>query len=147
MNIAMDAQVLPEAAGTSPGAVQGGAKAILRLEGLMLFIGATAFYAHFGSSWWLFAVLFFAPDLSFAGYLLGPRLGAILYNSLHTTLLPGALLAYGLAFENALATAVAAIWLAHIGFDRTVGYGLKYATGFGFTHLGRIGRTRAPAQG
>ena len=34
------------------------------------------------------------------------------------------------------------IWLAHIGIDRALGYGLKYSTGFGFTHLGRIGKER-----
>ena len=32
------------------------------------------------------------------------------------------------------------IWCAHIGFDRALGYGLKSAAGFEFTHLGRIGR-------
>jgi hypothetical protein len=32
------------------------------------------------------------------------------------------------------------IWLAHIGADRGLGYGLKYATAFGDTHLGYIGR-------
>ena len=38
------------------------------------------------------------------------------------------------------------IWIAHVGFDRALGYGLKYASGFGDTHLGRIGRAarRAP---
>ena len=35
---------------------------------------------------------------------------------------------------------IAMIWLAHIGFDRALGYGLKYASGFGFTLLGRIGK-------
>ena len=39
-----------------------------------------------------------------------------------------------------LAIALALIWAAHIGFDRLLGYGLKYGAGFGFTHLGRIGR-------
>ena len=34
----------------------------------------------------------------------------------------------------------ALIWAAHIGFDRALGYGLKYPTSFGETHLGRIGR-------
>jgi hypothetical protein len=38
-----------------------------------------------------------------------------------------------------IAGSVALIWLAHIGFDRALGYGLKYKAGFGFTHLGRIG--------
>jgi hypothetical protein len=32
------------------------------------------------------------------------------------------------------------VWGAHIGFDRVLGYGLKYPTSFGDTHLGRIGR-------
>jgi hypothetical protein len=35
---------------------------------------------------------------------------------------------------------IALIWLAHVGFDRALGYGLKYATAFGDTHLGRIGK-------
>jgi hypothetical protein len=42
-----------------------------------------------------------------------------------------------------LGVAVALIWAAHIQFDRMLGYGLKYASGFGDTHLGRIGRAAA----
>ena len=38
---------------------------------------------------------------------------------------------------------VALIWAAHIGIDRMVGYGFKYDAGFGFTHLGQMGK--APA--
>jgi hypothetical protein len=37
---------------------------------------------------------------------------------------------------------LATIWIAHIGFDRALGYGLKYGSGFTHTHLGRIGRDR-----
>ena len=33
-------------------------------------------------------------------------------------------------------------WL-HVGLDRALGYGLKYPSGFGDTHLGAIGRRRA----
>ena len=40
----------------------------------------------------------------------------------------------------AVAQHLALIWLAHIGIDRALGYGLKYGAGFGFTHLGRIGK-------
>ena len=39
---------------------------------------------------------------------------------------------------------IAAIWVAHVGFDRALGYGLKYADGFGFTHLGLKGRAARP---
>jgi hypothetical protein len=35
--------------------------------------------------------------------------------------------------------AIPLIWVAHIGFDRLLGYGLKYPTGFGNTHLGKLG--------
>jgi hypothetical protein len=35
---------------------------------------------------------------------------------------------------------VALIWANHIGVDRLLGYGLKYAEGFGWTHLGRQGK-------
>ena len=47
---------------------------LLRLEGLALFILATVAFAHTGTSWWLYAILFFSPDLSFAAYMAGPRL-------------------------------------------------------------------------
>ena len=40
----------------------------------------------------------------------------------------------------AVARAVAAILIAHVGFDRALGYGLKLPTSFRDTHLGRIGR-------
>jgi hypothetical protein len=30
------------------------------------------------------------------------------------------------------------IWIAHIGLDRAIGYGLKYPTGFRDTHLGKV---------
>jgi hypothetical protein len=118
----------------------GGPRALLRAEGLALCAAAAGAYAHFGFSWGLFAAAFLAPDIAFAAYFLGPRLGAAAYNALHTTLAPLALGAAGLAFPAPLAAAISLIWLAHVGFDRALGYGLKYASGFSDTHLGRIGR-------
>ena len=123
------------------GAVSGGVKTMLRLEGLALFAGATLIYWRSDGPWWLYAVLFLTPDLSFLGYLAGPKIGAWAYNTMHSTLTPIAIvLAIRLGFTSPYLLFVALIWLAHIGFDRTVGYGLKYERGFGFTHLGRIGR-------
>jgi hypothetical protein len=49
----------------------------------------------------------------------------------------------GFATDSPLTLSVALIWLAHIGIDRALGYGLKYSAGFGFTHLGRIGKDAA----
>jgi Domain of unknown function (DUF4260) len=123
-----------------PGTVSGGVKTLLRLEGLVLFAGMTALYALWAGPWWLYAVLFFAPDLSFVAYLAGPKIGAWAYNAVHATIIPLGLLTVGFGFAPPLVLSLALIWLAHIGFDRALGYGLKYSAGFGFTHLGRIGR-------
>ena len=121
------------------GPAAGGVRALLRAEGLALAAAATAAYAHAGFSWGLFAALFLAPDLSFAAYWLGPKWGAAAYNLVHSTIAPLALGAAGLALGVPLAEAIALIGLAHVGFDRALGYGLKYSVAFGATHLGRIG--------
>jgi hypothetical protein len=118
----------------------GAVRALLRGEGLALLAGAATLYWHTGGDWRQFAILFLVPDLSFAGYLLGPRAGAAAYNTLHSTILPLALAAAGIALSLTPVLQIALIWLAHVGFDRALGYGLKYGHGFGFTHLGRIGR-------
>jgi hypothetical protein len=126
------------------GAVTGGLRTLLRLEGLTLFLGMTLLYAVWGGAWWVYLILFLVPDLSMAAYLAGPKVGAIVYNAAHSYMVPMSLMVTGFGLESPLTLSIAMIWLAHIGADRSLGYGLKYATGFGFTHLGRIGRT-APA--
>jgi hypothetical protein len=132
---------MSETAAPEPtGAVTGGVKILLRLEGLTLFAAMLVLYATWGGSWWIFAILFLAPDLSFAAYLIDPKTGALVYNAAHSYMAPVALLTLGFALGEPLILSIAMIWLAHIGIDRALGYGLKYAAGFGFTHLGRIGR-------
>ncbi len=126
------------------GAVSGTPRLLLRAEGAALLAVAAQLYGKTGASWWLFAILFLAPDLSFLGYLLGPRAGAIAYNAAHTLVGPALIGIAGLWLADVAIIALALIWAAHIGFDRLLGYGLKYATGFGFTHLGRIGRNAMP---
>jgi hypothetical protein len=118
-------------------------RTLLRLEGLTLFAGMTLLYAVWGGSWWVYFVVFLAPDLSFAAYLAGPKIGAIIYNAAHSYMAPMALMTTGFATDSPLTLSIAMIWLAHIGIDRTLGYGLKYSAGFGFTHLGRIGKDAA----
>ena len=60
----------------SAGVTTGGVRTLLRIEGLTLFIGMTMLYGVWGGSWWIYAVLFLVPDLSFIAYLAGPRTGA-----------------------------------------------------------------------
>ena len=121
-------------------AATGGVRILLRLEGITLFAGMTLLYGLWDGSWLIYVLLFLAPDLSFAAYLAGPRAGAIVYNAAHSYLAPVALMTAGLAMASPLLLSLAMIWLAHIGIDRALGYGLKYANGFAFTHLGRIGK-------
>lgn len=122
------------------GATTGGVRWLLRAEGLCVFAAAMLMYARSGAGWGTFALFFLVPDLSFFGYLAGPRIGALCYNAAHshigalTCLVAGSLLAMPTLSIAGL------IWVAHIGIDRALGYGLKYVSGFGYTHLGRIGR-------
>jgi hypothetical protein len=122
------------------GFVTGGPRAILQLEGLAMLLVAVGLYYHLGLSWKLFAILFFAPDLSFAFFLFGPRVGAVAYNMVHSTVGPLIVLAAGFLLFHGLWPAVGLIWLSHIGFDRALGFGLKYGTAFGDSHLGKLKR-------
>lgn len=120
------------------GETTGTVRSVLRLEGLCVLIAALFAYSKLDFGWGTFAWFFLAPDLSLFGYLAGPRIGAITYNMAHAYI--GAILClmagFGLSVPALIITGF--IWCAHIGFDRALGFGLKYSTGFGFTHLGVI---------
>jgi hypothetical protein len=113
-----------------------------RIEAGVLFALGVGLMLQAGSVFplWLAVVLFFAPDLSFAGYLGGPRVGAFCYNLVHQYALGAGLLLLGYWLALPLLVALGGLWLAHSGFDRLLGYGLKSTRGFTDTHLGRIGR-------
>ncbi|HET9322307.1 MAG TPA: DUF4260 domain-containing protein [Gaiellaceae bacterium] len=111
---------------------------LLRLEGLAIAVAAILLYADGDHSWWLFLLLILAPDLSFLGYAAGPAVGAAAYNLVHNLVLPVALGTAGVLWDTEWAIAVALVWLAHIGVDRLLGYGLKYPTAFKDTHLQRV---------
>ena len=125
-----------------PAAVTGSVRWILRAEGAASLLVCCAFYALTGFGWGYFALLFLLPDLSMLGYLRDPRTGAIAYNLAHTSALPMILGVGGFVLGIGPIPPLALIWAAHIGFDRMLGYGLKYNRAFGYTHLGRIGAAR-----
>ena len=110
---------------------------ILRIEGLAVGVVSAILYARTGASWWLFAALWLAPDLSMLGYLASPCRGARGYNAFHTYTVPITLGLLGWLFNAKALLPFALIWINHIGVDRLLGYGLKYSTGFSWTHLGR----------
>jgi hypothetical protein len=112
--------------------------ALLRAEGVALLVLSVLLYRETGGGWLMFGGLLLAPDLSMLGYLAGPKLGAAIYNAFHTYAVPAVVGALGMIFASPLAVPVALIWLAHIGMDRTLGYGLKYPSSFRDTHLEHV---------
>ena len=111
---------------------------LLRLEGLAVAGAALVLYVHGDYGWLALVLLALAPDLSFLGYLAGPRVGALAYDVVHAYVGPVALGVAGVLGDSGLAVQLALIWLAHIGADRLLGYGLKYPTAFTDTHLQRV---------
>ncbi len=111
---------------------------LLHLEGLALFVAAAIVYVDRDYNLLLVLVLFLVPDLGLLGYLAGPRFGASTYNALHATIGPALLGVAGLLADSTLGIEIALIWLAHIGIDRAIGYGLKYPDAAKPTHLQKV---------
>ncbi len=118
-------------------------KSTLKIEQAMQL--ALAIYAlniqpiHF--AWWLWPLLFLAPDLSMLGYLAGPSTGAIFYNIVHHKAVAGALILAGFVYSLPVMLFCGLLLWAHSSFDRMMGYGLKYTDSFNHTHLGMIGKS------
>jgi len=111
---------------------------LLHLEGTCIFLLAVFLYRAGHFSWGRFALLFLAPDLFMLGYLINAKRGAASYNLVHTYVGPVVLLLIAFALPASQLTPIGLIWLAHLGFDRMLGFGLKYPTFFKDTHLQHV---------
>lgn len=138
----MIARAVPMGGG---GAATGMPRAFLRAEGLVALGAGSALYVSAGGQLLWLLPLLLVVDLSMAGYLWGPRAGAIIYNLAHTWGTALVALGAGLWLDSPALVLAGAVLIAHAGMDRAAGYGLKYPTAFGDTHLGRIGRSTPPA--
>lgn len=105
-----------------------------------MLVATCVAYSKLDLDWSTFAIYFLVPDISLLGYFAGTKVGAISYNTAHSYIGAIACLVIGFTVPSQVLQCAGLIWCAHIGFDRALGYGLKYPQGFGFTHLGRIGR-------
>jgi hypothetical protein len=130
-----------EAAGDGFRAVAGAPRLWLRIEGLATLAAGAGLYLHLGGQLVWLVPLLLVVDVSMAGYLVGPGAGAALYNLAHNWAVGIAVLAVGWWLGSAATVLAGAILVAHTGMDRAAGYGLKYPTAFGDTHLGRLGRS------
>lgn len=111
-----------------------------RIEGAIMGLAGIALAVLVGAGGWWVWLMLIAPDLAMFGYLAGPRVGAAAYNAAHLYASGMILALIGVAGGSAVLIAAGALWVAHVGIDRALGYGLKSPAGFQETHLGRIGR-------
>ena len=110
-------------------------RTLLHLEGATVLAVSLLSYHRIQASWLQFALLFLVPDISILGYAANVRVGAITYNAVHCYIAPLILAAGSLGTNHPAILSLSLIWIAHIGFDRMLGYGLKYPTRFKDTHL------------
>lgn len=115
-----------------------GVRLLLQAEGLPILAAGVIAYGQLGGPWVALLPLIFVPDISMIGFLRDARLGALTYNLGHNLVTAGALLGLGLGLSIGWLAIAGAVLVAHIGMDRTMGYGLKYPTAFKDTHLQRV---------
>lgn len=113
-------------------------KILLHVEGLVVFALCLYFYGYYEFSWLLFIVLLFVPDIAMVGYFINYKIGAIIYNLIHTYSLSLIIVFIGFILSMPIMLAIGIIWTAHIGMDRMFGFGLKYPTSFKDTHFDRV---------
>ena len=118
--------------------VTGKPKLWLRLEGLVLLIATIIAFSGQHQRWWLYPALLLAPDIFMLGYLANTKVGAFFYNLGHSYFAPALVILFSWRADNKLNLAIGIIWLGHIGWDRLLGYGLKYDSTFKHTHLGDL---------
>ena len=118
-------------------------KTTLKLEELAMFLLGIFAFSFLNFHWSTFLLLLFLPDLSMLGYLGGNKIGAFFYNLFHHKGLAVLVYILGVYLDIHSIQLTGIILFSHSAFDRLLGYGLKYESGFKFTHLGEIGRKQS----
>lgn len=115
-------------------------KTVIKLEELGLFIFGIYLFSLLNYQWWWFLVLILVPDLSMFGYVINTKTGAFSYNLFHHRGVAVLVYILGCYLRIEIVQLIGIILFSHAAMDRIFGYGLKYETGFKYTHLGEIGK-------
>lgn len=113
---------------------------LLKLEEVGQFLLAILIFANLDYAWWVFPACILLPDLSMLGYLVNPKIGALLYNFFHHKLTAILIFALGTSLNIPILILTGIILFGHSAMDRIFGFGLKYNDDFKHTHLGKIGK-------
>lgn len=106
-------------------------KTLLKLEDITLVILSFYFFLALDYAWWWFPLLFFVPDVSLAGYLIGTKTGAIIYNIIHHRALSILLYLAGNLTRSPGLQLAGIVMLGHSSFDRALGFELQQVTSKG----------------
>ncbi len=117
---------------------------LLKLEELAMFALSISLIARLPYAWYWWLVWILAPDLGMIAYLGGNRIGAIGYNLVHHKGVAIAIYLIGFYTRHPAVEYAGLILFGHSCMDRGMGYGLKYFSGFGDTHLGKLTGGRGP---
>lgn len=118
-------------------------KNLIKLEEVAMMVLSIYLFSLLPFAWWWYLALILAPDVSFLGYAAGNKAGAVVYNFFHHKAVAIAVYLIGVYQHSDIIMLIGIILLGHSCMDRFFGYGLKYFTGFGDTHLGSIGKNKA----
>jgi len=117
-------------------------KFLLKLEEAVMLLLSIFLLWNGNASWFWYLLLLLGPDISMIGYGINNKTGAFLYNLFHHKGVAIVVFMVGIYLSNNLLQQVGIVLFGHSSMDRILGYGLKYEKGFGFTHLGMIGKRK-----
>ncbi|KFF07106.1 DUF4260 domain-containing protein [Flavobacterium reichenbachii] len=115
-------------------------KTVLKLEEFGLFALGIYLFSLLDYQWYWFLVWILAPDFSMIGYAFNAKVGALSYNLFHHRGIAVLVYILGCFLKNEALQLAGLILFSHAAMDRFFGYGLKYETGFKYTHLGEVGK-------
>lgn len=113
-------------------------KYMLILEELFTLGLSIFLFSKLDLAWWWYPLLFLTPDFGMLGYLINTKVGAWVYNGIHSKAVSIGLYILGAILVNPPLQLAGLILLGHSSMDRMFGFGLKYADDFKHTHLGTI---------
>lgn len=118
-------------------------KKLIQLEEFAMLALSIVLLISFLAPWWVYVLILIAPDISMLGYVAGNTIGAVSYNLFHHKAIAIAVFLIGFIYHFYGLEVAGLILFGHSSMDRMFGYGLKYFSGFKFTHLGPIGVNRS----
>lgn len=117
-------------------------KTLIKVEEAAQFALSIFLFTQLPFALWVYPALLLVPDVSMIGYVMNPKIGAFFYNLFHHKAVAIVIGLLGFYLGNDFILLAGIILFGHSAMDRMFGYGLKFNTGFGDTHLGEIGNEK-----